>query len=210
MMKKISQYILMALVMVVTLASCSETETYAEQRERELSAISDFINKRGIKVISEEDFNAKGNVTDTASNEYVLFEKTGVYMQIRDKGCGEVLKNGEAADVLCRFMEYNINADSVQLRNTDKPFYGDKMSVRNTSGTFTASFVYGYMWQRYSSSQVPGGWLVPLSYIKLGRPATEDEDIARVRLIVPHDQGTATASSNVYACYYEISYMRGK
>ena len=87
----------------------------------------------------------------------------------------------------------------------------------NTSGTFSASFkmsddntgYHGVMYYRYSSASVPSGWLAPLSYIKLGRPANDGEEIAKVRLIVPHDQGHSSANSGVYACYYEITYERG-
>jgi hypothetical protein len=61
----------------------------------------------------------------------------------------------------------------------------------------------------YGSTQVPTGWLVPLTYINLGRPENENEKIARVKIIVPHNQGQAYATSNVYACFYDITYQRG-
>jgi hypothetical protein len=77
------------------------------------------------------------------------------------------------------------------------------------SGSFYATFVFGVMANTYGSNQVPTGWLVPLTYIKLGRPQTKDEKVAHVKLIVPHNQGQAYASSNVYACFYDITYERG-
>ena len=33
------------------------------------------------------------------------------------------------------------------------------------------------------------------------------DDIARVRLIVPHSQGQLEAIDRVYPCYYEITYQ---
>jgi hypothetical protein len=49
---------------------------------------------------------------------------------------------------------------------------------------------------------------VPLNYVKIGRPENEGEETAKVRLIVPHSQGTADASSSVTPYYYEITYQR--
>ena len=51
---------------------------------------------------------------------------------------------------------------------------------------------------------------MPLNYVNVGRPEKEDDEVAKVRLIVPHSQGTADASSSVYPCYYEITYERVK
>jgi len=51
---------------------------------------------------------------------------------------------------------------------------------------------------------------VPLTYINLGRPINEGDEIAKVRLIVPHTQGQAYASQNVYPCLYDITYERGR
>ena len=56
----------------------------------------------------------------------------------------------------------------------------------------------------------PSGWLTPLTYIRLGRETAADEHIALVRLIVPSTEGHNDANTNVYACFYEISYMRSR
>ena len=50
-MKKIL-FALIALVGVVVVASCDDTETYAEQRERENAAISRYINENKIRVLN--------------------------------------------------------------------------------------------------------------------------------------------------------------
>ena len=84
------------------------------------------------------------------------------------------------------------------------------MTVKRTGTTITASFVTGMMYQYHGSASVPSGWLVPLNYVNVGRPnpINSDDEVSKVRLIVPHSQGTADASSSVYPCYYEITYER--
>ncbi len=99
---------------MLAFSSCNKTETYADQLERETEAINSFIVKKRINVISEEQFAKQGNTTDTTKNQYVLFPNTGVYMQIVEKGTGEVIKKGETATVLCRFTERNLLRDTLQ------------------------------------------------------------------------------------------------
>lgn len=128
-----------------------------EKRER--TAIAKFVADSAIHVISEEQFAANGYKTDVSKNEYVLFTSKGVYMQIIRNGCGEKIKDGETATVLCRFTEKNILTDSVQLTN-DILYYGsivDKMNVTNNSGTFTASFINGesLCWHRMVALPTP-------------------------------------------------------
>ena len=91
---KIRNITLLAVLLccIATLFSCKDSDTYADQKERERSAISKYIRDNNIKVISEEEFLAKDTVTDVSKNEYVLFTNTGVYMQIVNRGVGEILK----------------------------------------------------------------------------------------------------------------------
>ena len=203
----------MALVGVVLMASCNDSETYADQKKRERAAIAQFISKNNIVTISEAEFKAKGNTTDLEKNEYVLFEISGVYMQIVRKGTGNPLKDGETATVLCRFNERNLLTDTLQLTNNSIYYSAivDKMNVVNNSGTFTASFdtSSSCMYSAYGSASVPAGWLVPFTYINLDR-YREGGEIAKVNLIVPHTQGHQYASSGVYPCFYEITYERGR
>lgn len=195
---------------VCAFVACSSGETYAEKLEKERNAIKQFIIDRNIKVIEEDDFNAADHTTDVSKNEYVLFATTGVYMQIEREGCGEKLKSGETASVLCRYNERNILADTLISSNNEMFFASlpDKMSISNNKGTFTASFLSGHMYALYGAS-VPGGWLAPFTYIKLGRPVNEDEQIAKVKLIVPAEQGQRYAAQYTYPCYYEITFERG-
>ena len=126
----------------------------------------------------------------------------------------EKMKNGQQKRIICRYTEFNILRDSVQTTNNSAYWQTnpDIMDVTDTYGTFTASFNTsvnggGAMYQYYGSKAVPAGWLVPLTYINIGRQINADEEIAKVRLIVPHSQGHSDASSNVYPCFYEITYQ---
>lgn len=203
-----------AFIAAVTVISCDDTETYAEQKDKERAAISRFIADSAITVITESQFKEQGYKTDVSKNEFVLMQNSGVYMQIVREGCGEKIKEGKTTTVLCRFTEYNILTDSLQLTNDILSFSSivDKMTVTNSSGSFTASFIDGQsvMAMFYGTTSVPSGWLVPLTYIKVGRPENAGDEIAKVNLIVPHTQGHAYASSGVYPCYYTITYERGR
>lgn len=217
----------LAAVIAMSTVACSDTESYADQKEKERKAINSFlgrdvaiVNSNGdtlihvghINVITESQFLEQDSVTDLAKNEYVLFGGTGVYMQIVRKGVGPKLESGQSKRIITRYTEYNILADSLQTSNDILYFSTtpDIMDVTNSYGTFTASFNTenggGAMYRTYGSTEVPSGWLVPFTYIHIGRQ-TSEEGIAKVRLIVPHTQGQSYARNSVYPCFYEITYQ---
>ena len=211
---KTLKFLALTLLAIVALASCSDSETYADMKKKERSAINRYIANQKIKVISEDVFNAQNQTTNVDKNEWVLFDGTGVYMQIVREGCGKKLESGKTEKVLCRFNEYNILESDSTLQCSNIYSYlweVEKMTVKNTSGTFSGTFdkESSLMYNTYSSTAVPSGWLVPLTYIKLGRPASETDEIAKVKLIVPHSMGQSNASQNVYPCMYEITYQQG-
>ena len=198
-------------------ASCNDYETYGDKKEKERNAIAKFISDSSIVVISEDQFNRQGQTTDLARNEYVKFDKNGVYMQIVRQGCGTKLQDGEKTRLICRFSEYNLLEDTITLCNNNNElyYYGksvvkmpDIMQISRTGSSFTASFLSGIMYSAYESAAVPSGWLVPLSYVNVGRPQSADEEYSMVRLIVPHSQGHAKASGNVIPYFYEITFQR--
>jgi hypothetical protein len=205
-MKKFA-YIL--ILVAVALTSCNDYETYGDKKEKERNAIAKFIADSAFVVISEDQFVKNGYKTDLSRNEFVKLDKTGVYMQIIREGCGDKMKDGESLTLDCRFSEYDILNDTTLVYNTSSSTASlpDRMSVSRSSGTYTATFLSGMMTKVYSSS-VPAGWLVPLNYIKIGRPQSMDDECAKVRLIVPHTQGHAYASSNVCPYFYTVTYQR--
>lgn len=212
------------------LTSCKDDETYAEQKEKERKAVAHFLarnplvlkNSQGdellrtkkIKVISEQAFYAQDSTTNVEENEYVLFGGTGVYMQIVREGNGQRIQEGETKRLICRYFEYNILGDSLQTASNVVYWATtpDIMDVSNNSGSIVASFNTsvnggGAMYSTYRSTVVPNGWIIPLQYVKVGRQTSADSGIAKVRLIVPHSQGQSDATSNVYPCFYELTYQ---
>lgn len=211
------------------LASCNNDDTYADQKERERDAIKAFM-KRDVYItgidgdtichvgkinpISEQTFAAQGDSTSVEKNEYVLFAGTGVYMQIVRRGIGEPIAAGQQRQVICQFVEYNILGDSLQLQSEVNYWSPapDIMNVSNTDGTIYATFnstdyPAGALCSIYGE-EVPTGWITPLKYIGLGRQMSEDQGIAKVRLIVPHSEGHSQAKASVYPCFYEIKYQQ--
>lgn len=209
MMKKSVYSLLAAVAAVVFLVACNDYETYGEKKEKERDAISNFIKTEGISVIDETQFEAQGQTTDLDKNEFVYLEKSGCYLQIEREGCGEMLEEDKQVNLLCRYTEYNIMDGAMQTRNDYSPRNYDKMTVTRTGISYTASFASGVMFTTYGAS-VPSGWLVPLQYIKVGRQDSAEDEIAKVRIIVPHTQGQYYATSSVYPCFYTITYQREK
>lgn len=229
MKQKLTTLFLLFAAAAAFFVSCDDDDSYAERRERERDQISSFLrtgvqikqsegdgyllNVPGsIKVISEDQFYRNDSTTNVDENEYVLFSGSGVYMQIVRKGVGSKLEHGDGCNVICRYTEYNIASDTLQSTNNLLAYetMPDVMTVRNNYGVFSAAFVSGVMSSRYNSKSVPSGWLIPLTFINLGRQNSEDAEIAKVRLILPSTEGQSDALSNVYPCFYEITYERGR
>lgn len=215
--------------MTCFLQSCNDEDSYAEDRKREKRQIQSFLNKgctvidedsgdtiihaaAPIKVISESDFYAQDSTTDVSKNEFVLFKSSGLYMQIVRKGTGSILQSGKTATVICRYTEFNISTDSVQSTNNTLTMEGnpDVMTVSNSAGMLTGTFVSGVMLTVYNSSKVPTGWLDALKFVKIGRQTSADDEIAKVRLIIPSTIGQTDASTSIYPCYYEITFQQGR
>lgn len=225
-MKKLSLYAVLLFVLAFCVTGCSDDDTYADQKERERDAISAFINRDvyirmdgrdpihigRINPISEGTFADQGNTTDVEKNEYVLFAGTGIYMQIVRRGVGKPLAVDSSKQVACRFLEYSIMGDSLQLSNMNNYWEPnpDIMDVTNSGGTLlatfnTKAFRTGAMAMSYGTT-VPSGWLIPLKYVGLGWQQGNQE-IAQVRMIVPHSQGHNLATTMVVPYFYEITYQ---
>ena len=217
------------LLCAVSFCACDDEDTYADRLKRERKQIQGFLqtgvqvmaddslsyilNVPGpINVISEDQFYANDSTTDVSRNEFVLFEGSGVYMQIVRKGSGSPLADGERATVLSRYVEFNIANDTIQSSNKSTYYapYPEVMTCTNTSGLMSGRFTSGLMYTLYGTSTVPSGWLIPLPFINLGRQDTPEGGTALVRLIVPAAQGQSDAGYNIYPCFYEISYQRGR
>lgn len=202
-MKK-SIFAVLLLAGIAILSACNDYETYGEMKEKERDDIAKFIKDSAINVISETEFENQGSVTNLSRNEFVYLKKSGVYMQIVNKGDGAPLENGKSINLLCRFLELNIKNQMVLYNSYNYVYQNDKLNVQRSGSNYTASFVSGRMYDTYGAS-VPAGWLVTFNYLNVGRSTA---NLARVRLIVPHSQGHSIASQNVYPYYYELTFQR--
>ena len=219
-MKKLYYSILLGLVAFFSLQSCDNQKTYGELVDEENAAIKTFIAKNDIKVISLQQFVDQDSI-NTDSTEYVYFEDTGVYMNVLHRGDGkEVLKEGSHV-ILSRFMEVSIadvpnmglHAGDTILRNMyANGFPGlylkpEEYEVTLKDNTYVGKFQgTSLMFNTYENmTAVPAGWLLPLRYVKPIR-TSESEKWARVKLIVPHSEGTTMAMRFVYPCFYELTY----
>lgn len=222
-MKKILFFMFALLGMsslMLMVQSCDDGETYAEMKENERNAINRFIKDNEvvgpISVISEAQFYAQDSTTDVSKNQFVAFGDDGIYMQIVRKGEGasvvEMSKEEPDSTVrmrlLCRFMEYDIDAADTTYTNFFSSAIVDKMqcTYERRGRTYKANFTEGYM-RQYHGEVVPTGWLKPLDFIRLSK---DDSKIAKVRLIVPHSAGTTNASQYVLPYYYEITFQMGR
>ena len=68
--------------------ACDDSKTYAEMLEDEKNAVNKFIKDKGIRIISQDEFEKNDTVTNLERNEYVALSD-GVYMQIVDRGSAE-------------------------------------------------------------------------------------------------------------------------
>ena len=211
-MKKLT-YLFLFVVGVTLFSACRDQQTYADQKNRERAAINKYLVDSAVNVISEDQFKAQNYTTDVSKNQFVLFQSNGIYMQIVRKGSGRPIREGEHLRVLCRFTERNLLTDSVQVSNVLYPLYTrfvETMDIVNRSGTMTGSFdkTSSLMYTFYGTPTVPTGWLAPLTYLTIGRWDDTGHEIAKVRVIVPHDVGQSNAVSAVYPCLYDITYQR--
>lgn len=227
------KYLLATLLLLTTglaFTACQEEDTYAEQVKRQRSQIANFLQKgalvknssgdtllyvpANISVISEADFIAQDSTTDVSKNEYVLFGSTGIYMQIVRQGVGTRLTENTTATVISRFTEFDIAADSLSMSSMSSIYSTapDVMSCTNSYGTISGNLLSGALYNAVakSSTSVPTGWLKPLEYVYIGRALTADQEIAKVRLIVPSTSGHILAQNKTKAYFYEITYQRGR
>ena len=195
-----------AFIGLIVIASCNDYETYGDKKEKERENISKFISDSSFIIIPEEQFHEQGD--STGPKEFVYLTNSGVYLQIVRRGCGDYIQDGEQLNLLCRYTEMNLNDTTKGTTNAYYYVYDeDRIYVSRTGSTYTASFTEGLMYSTYGAS-VPTGWLAPLPYIKIGRQEKATDELAKVRLIVPHTQGHSTATSYVYPYFYDITFQR--
>ena len=213
------------------LQGCNKGITYADQKENEKDDIQSWILKHDYKIISEEQFYKQDSLTN--ENEFVLLKESGVYMNIIQRGKGKRILDDGRYTILSRYIEITLSSvenffvtgdtlsGNMKLRNY--PVFGPEnwglpqymaqpdnyiltIDKNNYKASFKENSMMAYV---YKTASVPSGWLIPLRFLKPASsiPTLPSEDIARVKLIVPHSQGSAQAMKYVYPCLYEITYQ---
>ncbi len=220
-MKNFYIQILLGLLVLVGLQACNDGKTYGELVEEEEDAIARYISQHNIKVISKDQFFA--NDSTTAENEYAFFKDKGIYMNIVYPGDAEEILPDGSHVLLSRFVEVlmkdvpdlgRVTGDTLLKNMYANDYPGMQMKPEeysvvienktNYMGTFTGR--YSLMARTYEgNTAVPTGWLFPLQFIKPAR-TTQSSKVARVKLILPHSEGSFYASRFVYPCFYEITY----
>lgn len=213
------------------LQGCNKGITYADQKENEKDDIQSWILKHDYKIISEEQFYKQDSLTN--ENEFVLLKESGVYMNIIQRGKGKRILDDGRYTIISRYLEialsgienFFVTGDTLSgnMKLKNYPVFGpenwsllkymtqpDDYILTIDKNTYKASFKENSMMAYvYKTASVPSGWLIPLRFLKPANsiPTLPSEDIARVKLIVPHSQGSAQAMKYVYPCLYEITYQ---
>lgn len=208
-MKKLGILLVILCGLGFAFQACDNHKTYAELKEEERDAIRRFIEVRDIKVIDEDQFFEQDTMTNVDLNEYVLFEESGVYMQVIERGGGTLLEDGRH-EILVRYEEEEIiedgTTDTLSL-NTWINYYPhpDEFVLTKSGKSFSGTLnTGGAMYGTHGSTSAPSAWMLVFDYIKPGRKFT---DRSHIRLIVPHSEGTITASQRVTPVYYDIKYQ---
>ena len=206
-MKKRNAILALLPLFAMLFVACDDEKTYSDLKEDERKVVKNFIREQGINVISFKEFVEQDSVTNVDNNEFVLIDD--VYMQIvrnpKNLESARQMRDGETLEILARFIEVNISSGDTIFGNLYDSDNADEMRFSFNSGSYTGTFVRGYM-SAYGNA-VPTGWLTPFPYIWLTRRQSQ---IAKVKLIVPHTKGTSTAASYVYPCFYEVTFQPGK
>lgn len=209
-MKKLIFLFFSVLVAGSLFQACDDSKTYAEMLEDEKNAVEKFIRDSAINVISLEEFEQKGAVTDLTRNEYVAFSN-GVYMQIVDRGVDNEIDTFANNNIICaRYLEKNIATNELTCFNVIIPeyinvaeYYSNPLTFRYVNENSSAygivlsePFHYDYLWTANSyGTAIPGGWLLALPYLR---------NNAHVRLIIPSKMGHSVSQQYVTPYYYDI------
>ena len=164
---------MISIVVCSCLQSCDNGKTYAEMKEDEADAIHAWILSHNYQIISERDFYNQDTVTN--ENQFVLFEESGVYMNIMCKGPngenGEVLKEG-SHEILSRFVEVAVQSrDELEFSvgdtllwnmgntgNSTLELFPEEYKLTISSSSYSAAFQTS---REYSMASIYGTTSVP-------------------------------------------------
>jgi len=147
-MRKFTFLLLAVCALGIFFGSCSNSVTYAEKKKEEKKSIQRYIDLQDIKVISEKEFLANDTTTNVDENEFVLFSESGVYMQVQERGGGEILEDGRY-EMLARYFEAEVTDDGT----LDTLTLNNIMNVSLVPDVFTLTiswlFLHGLVLERH-------------------------------------------------------------
>lgn len=202
--------VLLMPLFAILFTACDEGVSYSDMKDREHGAIHNFIISKGISVISKSKFLEQDSITNIENNEYVLLDNVYVqfvknpnprreeYKDIVSKKIGE----NQSMNLMVKYSEYSI-MDEETLTDNKNVADHDAMTVTKKDGMYSASFSSGVMLETYGTTAVPTGWLVAMPYLYFTRSQANH---AEINIIVPHSEGTTTAATYVYPCFYNIKF----
>lgn len=198
-------FVMLMPLLAMLFVACDDNVSYSDMKDKERVAINDFIKSEGISVISKSEFLEQDSVTDINENEYVLLDN--VYVQFvrnpKDVAGAKRIPDGASMNLLVKYTEYSIIEEETFTENLNEA-NPDEMTVSNEDGSYSASFSSGVMLETYGTTAVPTGWLVAMPYLYFTR---SQANLAEVNLIVPHTDGTSSAATYVYPCFYNIKFQ---
>ena len=117
--------------------ACDDSKTYAEMLEDEKNAVNKFIKDKGIRIISQDEFEKNDTVTNLDRNEYVALSD-GVYMQIVDRGSAENKTDTFANnnEICVRYIEEDIMTRDTTCFNVFLEEWGDANQLYTNPAVF--------------------------------------------------------------------------
>jgi hypothetical protein len=140
-MKKISIFLALSFAIVLILASCSDSVTYAEQLKAEKELIADYIKRNNIKVVT--------TMPEKWDDNVYYKSESGLYFHLISQGdvTGDTLvKNDE---VIARYYRYTLDSEPDTL---------DRWS--------TVNYPYPETYNYKDYTQACTGWHEAFSYMK--------------------------------------------
>lgn len=180
-MKKITWFVIIAIGLIVTISSCSKTETYADKLKSERKTIKRFIKDNDIELI--DTYPANGVFKE---NQFFVDTKTGVYFNVVDSGNGRRARaTTPRSEVYFRYKESRLLPDTTQYSNVE-------------GGLQPLSLTYGLSTTYKSSTDADAYYFLSPA---IAAPLLYVGEEAIVKIIIPFNAGSAYQASYFIPAY---------
>ncbi|MBR5638885.1 MAG: DUF4827 family protein [Muribaculaceae bacterium] len=190
MRNKKTLFFLIAFAAIVSMTSCSDSESYAELLDKERHAANAYL--ANCRVVNEIPADTIFEVGPDAPY-YRIDPEGNVYMQVIKAGDRKNDKAKDSERIYFRYMRYNL-----YYWHTYGEMYGD--GNENDMNAAPTYFQYGN-YSLTSSAQWGYGIQMPLNYLGVD---------SEVNLIIKSQYGWASEISNVQPYLYHVRYFRNQ